>query len=160
MYSINKKNLKISAKKFGNVKYFLYLCIVERKATKKVSKKVSNIMSLTQGQIESKNFTLWKTEGEEKSLIANQVYIAKGTRTFGTSTRTNLIVLTHLPSVDEVYISNTFTNPLFNREYFAVGKAATETELDGLLEKIDYTLEVLEDLTLETLTKYGEGTKA
>jgi len=114
-------------------------------------------MSLTQGDIEAKNFTLWKPEGEEKSLLPNQVYIAKGTRTFGDSKRINLIVLTHIPSVNEVYISNTFTQPLFNREYFAVGKAETTTQLDELLDKIDYTLEVLEDLTIETLTKYGEG---
>jgi hypothetical protein len=113
---------------------------------------------LTEQNFVDRGFTLWKQDGEEKnSLIDNDVYIAKGVRTFGESTRTNLIVLTYLPTVDEIYVSNTFTNPLFNREYFLVGRVEDTTELDELLDKLNYELTTLEDLSLETLTKYGEG---
>ena len=105
-----------------------------------------------------RNFTLYQdNQVDVNTLIANQVYIAKGTRTFGKSERVNLIVLTHIPAVNEIYVSNTFTQPLFNREYFVAGRAEDTEGLDFLLDKLDYTLEVLEDLKLETLTKYGEG---
>jgi hypothetical protein len=115
---------------------------------------------LLQTDFEGRNFTLYQNNQlDVNTLIANQVYIAKGTRTFGKSTRVCLIVLTHIPSVNEIYISNTFTQPLFNREYFVAGRAEDTQGLDFLLDKLDFELELLEDLSLKTLTKYGEGTR-
>lgn len=84
-------------------------------------------------------------------------YIAKGIRTHGDKKRITLILLER--KENDFSISNYFTNPAFNREFFAIGNLQTPGMLDSLIDYTDFEIEELKNLTLSEITKFGEGSK-
>lgn len=108
---------------------------------------------VTQEQIESKNFTLYKVnEVDVNNKVGSKEYLAVGERRLGDAkhVRTSVISLVYFED-GLCNITNFFNQALFYREFFFFGKLENEDDLNIALDAINFELEKID---LEELYKF------
>jgi hypothetical protein len=102
---------------------------------------------ITQGQIEAKGFVVFNERGPEPFVTVSTEYIALGTlkETQRDPAPVRPLILRYFES-GRFTISDYFNDPLLYSEYYALGTLETTDDLDGVLDRLVWSVTAI-DLT-------------